>query len=159
MPWPVRSPDPGAGGRYSCPMTRPKTPDHPTFSIVKQAFPSKKLRATEFRGQATLIVSPGGCHEVLAFLRNNPETAYNFLSDVTGIDYLNYPAEMPGRFAVVYTLVSYVHDRRFYVKTFLDPSLPTDGTAEDPALELDSVCDLWPGAEWPRRSRSAPSRR
>jgi len=125
--------------------------DHPVFALVKAAFPGKRLRATEFRGQATLIVDPADAHEVLAFLKADPQTDFNFLSDVAGIDYLNYPAATPGRFAVVYNLCSYPRDDRFFVKAHLDPSLPTDGILEDPALTLDSVCDLWPGAEWPER--------
>ena len=131
-------------------MSKPNL-DHPTFASVKQKFPQLKLRATEFRNQATLIVEPGDLHEVLSFLKNDAACAYNFLSDVLGIDYLGYPTEMPGRFAVVYNLVSHEHDRRFFVKTYLNPSIPTDGITEDPALWLDSACDLWPGAEWNER--------
>ena len=125
--------------------------DHPTFKIVKEAFPGKKFRATEFRNQSTLIVEPANAHEVLAFLRDDPRCTYKFLCDVGGIDYLNYPAKTVGRFAVVYNLLSFDRDDRFFVKVFLDPSMPTDGVADDPALYLDSVCDLWPGAEWPER--------
>ncbi len=125
--------------------------DHPVFKIVKEAFPSKRFRGTEFRGQSTLIVEPGDLHEVLAFLKGNSKTSFNFLSDVGGVDYLGYPAKTIGRFAVVYNLLSFERDDRFFVKTFLDPSLPTDGIANDPALVLDSVCDLWAGAEWMER--------
>ena len=70
---------------------------------------------------------------------------------MTGADYLDYPAEMPGRFAVVYLLASYQHGRRLALKTFLDPSIDTGGIEPAPALEVDSVCDIWPGAEWPER--------
>jgi NADH-quinone oxidoreductase subunit C len=132
-------------------MAEPVKPDHPTFQIVKEAFPGKRFRATEFRGQSTLIVEPADLHEVMRFLRNDPRTAYNFLSDVGGIDYLNYPAKPLGRFAVFYNLIAFDRDDRFFVKVFLDPSLPTDGVTEDPALYLDSVTDIWPGAEWPER--------
>jgi len=125
--------------------------DHPSFKHIKEAFPGRRFRATEFRAQSTLIVEPADLHEVMAFLRDDARTAYNFLSDVVGIDYLNYPAPQPGRFAVVYNLVSFSNETRFFVKAYLNPSLPTDGIAEDPALYLDSVCDLWPGAEWPER--------
>lgn len=125
--------------------------DHPTFGIVKQAFPGRKFRGTEFRGQSTLVVEPPDLHEVLAFLKSDPRTSYVFLSDLGGIDYLNYPAAQPGRFAVFYNLISFDRDDRFFVKTYLDPTLPTDGIAEDPALYLDSVTDLWAGAEWPER--------
>ena len=131
----------------------PATPnlDHPTFKVVKEAFPAKRFRATEFRGQSTLIVEPGDLHGVMAFLKGDPRTDYNFLADVAGIDYLNYPAKQIGRFAVVYNLICFARDDRFFVKVHLDPSRPTDGIEEDPALYLDSVTDIWPGAEWPER--------
>lgn len=125
--------------------------DHPVFAIVRQAFAGKKLRGTEFRGQSTLVVEPADLHAVMAFLKNDPRTTYVFLSDVVGIDYLNYPASQPGRFAVVYNLISFDRDDRFFVKTYVNPTLPTDGTLEDPGLWLDSVTDLWAGAEWPER--------
>lgn len=130
-----------------------KTPnlDHPALAIVKRAFPSAKLRATEFRGQTTLVVEPKDCHGVLSFLKSDPACAFEFLSDVFGIDYLHYPTPTVGRFAVVYNLCSYSRTDRFFVKVHLDPSIPTGGIEEDPALYLDSVCDLWPGAEWPER--------
>src|SRR4051812_4364599 len=130
---------------------RSVTLDHPTFALVKSAFPGRKLRATEFRHQGTLIVEPADLHAVMAFLRRDAATGYDFLSDLAGIDYLGYPTPMPGRFAVVYNLVSTARNDRFFVKTFLNPSLPTGGITEDPALYLDSVTDLWPGAEWPER--------
>ncbi|HCT45194.1 MAG TPA: NADH-quinone oxidoreductase subunit C, partial [Phycisphaerales bacterium] len=113
--------------------------------------PNAKLRASEFREQPTLVVEPSDLHAIMKFLRDDEECQYNFLSDVVGIDYLNYPAKMPGRFAVVYNLCAYSRDDRFFVKVFLDPSLPTDGIENDPALVVDSVCDLWPGAEWTER--------
>jgi NADH-quinone oxidoreductase subunit C len=87
----------------------------------------------------------------MSFLKNDVATKFNFLSDVFGIDYLKYPAETQGRFAVVYNLLSFDRDDRFFVKTFLDPSIPTEGIDADPALVVDSVCDLWPGAEWNER--------
>jgi len=125
--------------------------DHPVFGIVTQAFPAKRFRGTEFRGQSTLIVEPVDLREVMQFLRDDPRCDFNFLSDVVGIDYLDYPTPMPGRFGVAYILLSYARDDRFFVKTFLDPSIPTDGTEEDPALYLDTVTHLWPGAEWAER--------
>lgn len=133
--------------------------DHPTLAAVKQHFAGVTFYAAEFRGQTTLVVAPGHLHEVLVFLRDDPGCAYNFLSDVVGVDYLNYPVssaaprppEVSGRFAVVYLLVSHAHNRRLHVKTTLNPTLDTRGIEEDPALWLPSACDLWPGAEWPER--------
>ena len=134
-------------------MSQTPTPtlDHPVFAILKQAFPDKKLRGAEFRGQSTLILEPADLHEVMAFLKDDERCAFNFLSDVTAVDYHDYPAETLGRFAVVYNLCSYARDDRLIVKTYLNPSIPTDGIEHDPALVVDSVTDLWPGAEWTER--------
>ncbi len=132
------------------PQTKPNL-EHPVLPIVKEAFPGKKLRATEFRGQTTLIVEPADLHAVMTFLKNDPRCGFNFLSDIAGIDYQGYPAKTIGRFAVSYVLLSHSRDDRFFVKTFLDPSIPTDGIVEDPALYLESVTNLWPGAEWMER--------
>lgn len=131
----------------------PRTPhlDHPTLKRIKAAFPDVALQATEFRGLTTLIAAADDVHRILRFLRDDPECEYDFLSDVTAVDYLGYPARQPGRFAVVYILVSYPHKRRFVLKTYLDPTIDTSKTDPDPALEIDSVTDIWPGAEWRER--------
>lgn len=132
-------------------MSRTPNLDHPTLLLVKEAFPDRKLRATEFRSQTTLIVEPKDLLDVMRFLRDDERCQYDFLSDVFGVDYLDYPTDTIGRFAVVYILCSYPRTDRLIVKTYLDPSLPTDGTADDPALYVDSVCSIWPGAEWRER--------
>lgn len=130
---------------------RQPTLDHPTLPIIKAAFPDVRFLATEFRGQTTLIVPPDRLHAIMRHLRDDPECDYDFLSDVTAVDYLDYPVTQPGRFAVVYLLLSHTHNRRFTVKTYLDPSVDTSGIEFDPALEVDSVTDIWPGAEWTER--------
>lgn len=131
-------------------MAKPNL-DHPTLALVKAAFPNVAFKATEFRGQTSLVIPADSLHEVMEFLRDDPGCAYNFLSDVTGVDYLEYPAPSLGRFAVVYILRSHEHDQRLTVKVYLDPSQSTSGNDEDPALVLDSVTDLWAGAEWTER--------
>jgi len=128
--------------------------DHPTLPLVKSAFPDTALFATEFRGQTTLVVPAEAVHDVMAFLRDDGECRYDFLSDIVGVDYLKYPKQRggpTGRFGVVYNLVSTADNRRLFVKVLLDPSVPTEGIEDDPALHLASVTDLWPGAEWLER--------
>lgn len=127
------------------------TLDHPALHAVKKAFPSARLRATEFRGLSTLIVEPAILHEVLAFLKSDAGTAFDFLADLTAVDYLNYPSPALGRFGVVYNVINTTSGARLIVKTHLDPTLPTDGIENDPALVIDSVTNLWPGAEWMER--------
>lgn len=129
--------------------------NHPTLAPLKERFADRKLFATEFREQTTVVVEPGDLHEVLAFLRDDSACKYAFLSDIVGIDYLNYPKPkgLPhqGRFGIVYNLVSPSKDLRIFVKTYLDPSIDTSGIEEDPALYLPTATDLWPGAEWLER--------
>jgi len=128
--------------------------DHPSLPPVKEAFAGTRLLATEFRGETTLVVPADTLHAVMCFLREEEACAYDFLSDVLGVDYLHYPSrpETPsGRFAVIYNLVSTRHNRRLFVKVLLNPSVETSGIEPDPALELDTVTDLWPGAEWSER--------
>ena len=134
------------------PNAKIPTLDHPpTLPHIKKAFGDVTFKATEFRGLTTLVVPTEKAHDVLAFLRNDPECDYTFLIDVTAIDYLDYPVEQPGRFAVVWVLQSYSKNLRLVVKTHMDPTLDTLGIEEDPALELESVCDIWVGAEWMER--------
>jgi NADH-quinone oxidoreductase subunit C len=136
------------------PITMPASPpnlDHPTLPRVRRAFPGVPLKATEFRGQTALIAPREHAHRILRFLRDDSDCDYNFLCDVCGIDYLGYPAATPGRFAVAYVLRSFAHDRLLIVKVFLDPSIDTTGIDPDPALDLESVTNIWPGAEWRER--------
>jgi NADH-quinone oxidoreductase subunit C len=125
--------------------------DHPALRHVRDSFPDAAFQATEFRGQVTLIVKSTDAHEVLRFLREHPECDYALLSDVTAVDYLDYPVSMPGRFAVVWALRSFTSNTLLVIKTFLDPTGDTSGNELDPGLRIPSVCDLWPGAEWRER--------
>ena len=132
-------------------------PNHPTLATIKSHFPDTKMLVGEFQGQTTLVVPADALHDVMAFLRDDPDCAYDFLSDIAGVDYLDYPGRdaspgpASGRFAVVYNLVSSGTNQRLLVKVTLDPSKPTDGIDDDPALHLPTVTDLWPGAEWTER--------
>ena len=132
-------------------LPSPAAAQHPALALLKARFPDQHLKATVFHGQTAVIAPPGAVHEVLRFLRDEPRCSFDFLSDVTAVDYLNYPAPQPGRFAVVYVLQSTTFNTRLIVKAYLNPTGPTDGIAPDAGLEIDSATDLWPGAEWTER--------
>jgi NADH-quinone oxidoreductase subunit C len=132
-------------------MSESQTPNHPTFTRVKAALGGLNLRATSFRDQPTLIVEPADLHKVMKFLREDDQCDYNFLSDITAVDYEGYPSETIGRFAVVYNLCAYSRDDRFIVKSYLDPTISTEGIEDDPGLHIDSIVDIWAGAEWMER--------
>lgn len=125
--------------------------DHPTIARVKEELADIKLRATEFRGDTTLIADPKDVHRLLRFLRDDPSCNYDLLCDVTAVDYLDYPSSTIGRFAVVWMLANTETSMRIRVKSFLNPSLDTSGIADDPALYIDSSTDIWEGAEWRER--------
>jgi NADH-quinone oxidoreductase subunit C len=138
------------------------TLDHPTLPLIRERFAGVKFHAAEFRGQTTVVTPVDALHDLMRFLRDDARCAYDLLSDVVGIDYLNYAgrgADGPGsgklpvggRFAVVYNLVSTTLNQRLFVKVTLNPTLDTHGIEQDPALHLPSVTDIWPGAEWTER--------
>lgn len=124
---------------------------HPTLEVVKTAFPDRTLSAMEFRGCTTLVVQPDDLREIMRFLHEDPACAYTLLVDVTAADYLDYPAPQPGRFGVTWVLRSHTHGLMLLVRCWLNPSIDTSGIEEDPSLIIDSVTDIWPGAEWRER--------
>jgi len=85
---------------------------------------------------------------------------YDMLAEINSVDYLNYSGA-EHRFAVNYGLTSIDNNSRVWLKVFLDPTKDTaPGTAPrdeelaekgDPGLKVDSVCGIWPGAEWMER--------
>jgi len=78
--------------------------------------------------------------EVMRFLRDDPELAFDQVADLAGVDYLEFPGATD-RFAVVYNLLSVRHGHRLWVKCFVN----------DPDPTVPSVTGLWPGAVWMER--------
>ena len=90
---------------------------------------------TEFhRGRAVLVIDPGSVKSVLAHLQGK---GYTSLASLHGVDY--YPHEP--RLGVLYELLDMNRVERISVKA----RVPTD------APEIDSVVELFPGAEFPER--------
>ncbi|QEK52671.1 NADH-quinone oxidoreductase subunit C [Pedobacter aquae] len=75
--------------------------------------------------------------ELLAFLKNDEELKFNYLTDITAI---HYP-EKENALGVIYHLHSFYNNVRIRIKVFLPVSDPTIPTA--------SV--LWDGANWMER--------
>jgi NADH-quinone oxidoreductase subunit C len=138
----------------------PRTIQHPALPSLKAAFPDAGLKVGEFRDMVTVVVPREKIKEVCAFLRDDPKLRYDMLAELNGVDYLNFPGA-DHRFAVNYGLLSIPNNNRLWLKVFLDPTRDTaPGGAlrdeevlekGDPGLKLDSVCPLWPGAEWMER--------
>lgn len=86
------------------------------------------------RDEMTIYVEPENLREACALLRDDAGCAFNFLSDITCVDW--YPAEP--RFEVVYHLLSIAKKERVRIKVRLDSASPA----------VDSVTSVWPGANY-----------
>lgn len=137
-----------------------RTIEHPALEPLKKAFPDTKFFVGEFRDMVTVVVPREQIVPVCTFLRDDPSLRFNFLCEINGVDYLNYPGAKH-RFGVNYGLTSYPNNNRLWLKVFLDPTQPTEpGLAPrdeeildkaDPGLVIDSVTGVWAGAEWMER--------
>lgn len=131
-------------------------------------FPDLAEQSIEAVGELTITVSPQYSHDVLKQLRDDSNCQFDLLVDVCGVDYLAYgrsdweteqatangfsravtaeslsldeaaTAGCRSRFAVVYHLLSTVHNHRLRVKVFL----------EETHLMVPSVHDIWGSANW-----------
>ena len=86
------------------------------------------------RDEMTIYVDRSDIREACALLRDDAACPFNFLSDVTCVDW--YPSEP--RFEVVYHLLSIPKKERVRLKVRLNSSSPT----------VDSITSVWPGANY-----------
>ena len=89
-------------------------------------------------GDTIVYVSRDRSHEVLAWLKDAPGQAFDYLTDVTAVDY----RERERPLEVVYQLRALARRADLRVKVALDKRQP---------LEIRSVVDLWLGADWLER--------
>lgn len=108
---------------------------------LKAALPDSLLNVTEFRGDITLVVERLHIARVMQYLRDTPGLIYNFLSDISAVDYYPESGERPGRFGVSYHLYSMLYNRRLRVKVYVD---------EDEA-SVPTIINVWPVADWLER--------
>ena len=104
---------------------------------IKVNLPDILQDIVEFKGETTLVVGSKDIPAVIRFLRDTPGLSYNFLSDISAVDY--YPEyTRPGRFGVSYHIYSMLYNRRLRVKTYV----------EEDATVVPSITSLWPAANW-----------
>ena len=113
----------------------------PYLDTITLKFPGG-FTTSEFRGQHRVLIdaekAPALLFDLMKCLKS--ECGFNFLCDIAGIDYLNYP-KATDRFGIVYALTNLSTGERVFVKAF----------ANDPEPELPSVVKLWNGADWMER--------
>ncbi len=90
-----------------------------------------------FRDNVRCVAVPRLLHNVMSVLK---VYGFDYLVDVTGIDYLHYP-NATDRYGVVYSLANTETGERLFVKVMLN----------DPDPAVQSVCSIWKGADWMER--------
>ena len=108
--------------------------NHPALARLLE-WNSAAVQAVKFdRDEMTIYVDRPCIHEACARLRDNPQFPFNFLSDITCVDW--YPSEP--RFEVVYHLLSIAKKDRVRLKVRLDGSSPV----------VESITSVWAGANF-----------
>ena len=111
----------------------------PSVAALRAAFGAAIQRDQIFSGDTVIWVEPARAHDILAWLRDTPAQEYDYLTDITAVDYRD--PERP--LEVVYQLRSLDRKVDLRLKIPLDKGAP---------LEVDSVWDLWKGADWLERA-------
>ena len=119
-------------------MQIPKALD--PVEAVKGKFPEAVLDVVQFRDETTLVIHPKEIVNVCRYLRDTNGLIYNFMSDISSVDY--YPDyNRPGRFGVCYHLLSMLYNRRVRLKVYLP---------EDEQI-VPTVTSVWQVANWLER--------
>jgi len=112
---------------------------HPPASVldrIKERFPDDVLESAEFRGELTIVVPKDRVAAIALFLRDDKDSAFGMLTDLTGIHFL----ERDYDFEVVYHLYSLEKNHRLRLKVRLREK-----------ETVPSVTPVWPGANWQER--------
>ena len=147
------------------------------LATLENTLGDKILKSVLDVGELTITIAPQKVHDVMEILRHHDELKFEQVTDITAVDYAAYGltewdveasnhgfsrgtnpqavgragtqleataynASMSERFAVVYHLLSYSHNSRLRVKAYLD------GEQNNEIPMVDSVTDIWSGANW-----------
>jgi len=105
---------------------------HPALARLLE-WNTSAVEAAKFdRDELTLWIKRESIREACAILRDNPVCAFNYLCDVTALDW--FPSQP--RFEVVYHLLSIPKKERVRLKSRLDDASPV----------IESVTSVWPSA-------------
>ena len=98
-------------------------------------------------GDATVLVERERVLEVLGTLRDHEKLRFNFLIDLTGVDYLGRDP----RFEVVYHLASIDVDLRGTEPSRVRHRVRVKTPIPEDPCEVASAVELWPAANWMER--------
>ncbi|HZI89592.1 MAG TPA: NADH-quinone oxidoreductase subunit C [Candidatus Polarisedimenticolia bacterium] len=103
---------------------------------LKDSFVADQL----FRGQLSIWVEPRAVVDALRLLKSDPELLYEFLTDITAVDRLDFLLKGEPRFEVVYILFSPTFNRRLFLKTRVAEETP-----------VPTATKVWRGANFMER--------
>ena len=136
----------GAPGAPKAPVKKreegPKPVDasaHPLVAKLREKFDGAFIEATEFLGQLSIRIEPTRVLEMCEALKRDPETPFNYLSDLTCA---HYPDHREAPFEVIYNLYSIPANERVRLKAWVD---------SEGGEGIDSVTGVWPAADWLER--------
>lgn len=109
--------------------------NHPLVKRLRTKFGGAVAEAQEFLGQLSIRIDPSRIVEVCEALKNDAETPFNYLSDLTCV---HYPDQRDAPFDIVYNLYSITANERVRLNVAV-------------AESVDSVTGVWPSADWPER--------
>jgi NADH-quinone oxidoreductase subunit C len=109
-----------------------------SVAALRAAFGPAVLGDRVSCGDTIVVLDPSRARDMLAWLRDTPGQEFNYLTDITAVEYRD--PERP--LEVVYQLRSLAR------KVDLRAKIPLDKTGR---LEVDTVYDLWRGADWLER--------
>ena len=113
-----------------------------TVEMVRERFPQAVVETVEFRGEQTIVLLPEHLVVVCAYLQKN--LRYNYLSDVTAVDWL----ERVPRFDVVYHLQSLPNaGARLMAPVELRLKVRVGNRGEEHP-PVPTVTGIWPTANW-----------
>jgi NADH-quinone oxidoreductase subunit C len=113
-----------------------ESPDHPLFKRLRERFGESIEGAFTFVGQLSIHVKGEAIVEVCKALRDDAETPFDYLSDLTCV---HWPDRDEAPFEVVYNLYSISKNERVRLK------------AAAGEAGIDSVTSVWPTANWMER--------
>lgn len=93
--------------------------------------------AKEFAGEITLVVRR---EKIVDVCRSFKQEGFNYLVDLSGVDYSKYPGHAGPRFGVSYTLYSFSQNQRVRLRVFTDEN-----------AAIPSVTTVWKTANWHER--------
>lgn len=109
---------------------------------IRENFPESLLKVKEDRGETFLCVDRRHIVEIVRYLKEDPELAYDYFVECVGVDYsrFEHPRDLTERFEVVYNLMSLKLASRLFIKIGVD-----DGQT------VPTLTGLFLGAEYPER--------